>query len=40
MLNHDSNDNKINLISGTKRKIKPQINQFEFLEKIRSNFKK
>ena len=40
MLNHDTNDNKINLISSTKRKIKPQINQFEFLEKIRSNFKK
>ena len=40
MLNHDNNDKNINLISGTKRKIKPQINQFEFLEKIRSNFKK
>jgi len=40
MSNNDYNDNKMNLISGTKRKIKPQINQFEFLEKIRSNFKK
>ena len=40
LLNNDNNENKINLISGTKKKIKPQINQFEFLEKIRSNFKK
>ena len=27
MVNHDNNDNKMNLISGKKRKIKPQINK-------------